>query len=300
MFAIFSQIQGTPTIHQIHKSEMKAKQALINIVSKCISEKSDNKIVVPLTLPLDQIKLETFQEYPAYTYLSVDDNTIDIYQHLIVEKVDKGWVWNGTIKSIDSKKIGVFQILPVIDPMSEEEFIKYKNESFMTQMENVIDHLIDDIEQANNELNKEIEDIKRFHMNVQKIMDTPSIFDYETNIHDDLSEYEDILLTSPSKTTLDGEYPHQPTTKTCSINDGTCGVTNPDVPVLDRKDDKTNLIDFQNKYLSSLDYLEETTETKENDEVNSSATIHRCRSNRRGIRYGRSNYNSRRMRLRAY
>jgi hypothetical protein len=260
MFAVFSQIQGVPNIHQIHKSEISAKQALIDIASKCISEKSEKPSQI-LTLPLDQIKLETFEQYPAYTYLSLDENNIEIYQHIVADKIEKGWVWNGISKTVDSKRIGTFQILPVIDPIVEDD-------NLIFQMEKMIDHIIDNIEEANEELNKDIEEVKRLQFDIQKHLEYPILFDYSTKI----------------------EYPHQPSTIACDTNDK-------DV----REENKTNLIDFQDKYLPSIEEGEgEEEDNLEETKEDTNGTIHRCRSTRRGIQYGRTNYNLRRMRLRAY
>jgi len=177
MQAVFSLIENIPLIHQIHPSENSVKEGWIDIVLKYISEKRGQKNLENLTVPLSEIKLETFTEYPTYTYIVTDDKNIDIYVHQLIDRVEKGWIWNGTSKTVESKKIGYFQILPVLDDknMIDSELIveKIKNtpdepsglsniqQNYQDDLiKNLIHQIVDEIQETKSTLEKEIEEVK--------------------------------------------------------------------------------------------------------------------------------------------
>lgn len=290
MFAIYSHIENIPNIHQIHKSEIYAQQSLLDVVSSYISQKRNMK-ELPLTISLDEIKLDTFPEYPVQTYFKIDENMIEIYQHEIVDKIEKGWVWNGISKRIESKKIGVFQILRVLEPMITEESL------FMGQMEEMIQHIIDDIEEANKDLNNDIEEVKKLQSDIRSRLETPTILSYD-----------DKPIDIPY---LKIEYPHQTSTTACSMDmrltpNVICCEQDSLGKGYDVDYQKTKLLEFEEKYLQYPDESSDDENKSEEEKIpepvsdEKNMTIHKCRSSRRGIRYGRSHYNSRRMRLRAY
>lgn len=271
MITIYSLIDNIPTIHQIHHNEDTAKPVLIDFAINYILTKRKEENKDKLSLPLSEIKIDTFTEFPAYTYHQVDEHLIEIIQHTALEKIEKGWVWNGVSKVIDSKKIGIFQILPVI------ESTIVSNQSQMCQdVENIIQEIIDEINNANEELNKDIEEVKNLRYDIRETLD-------EVN-------NSNITIDIPYSRNL---YPEQPTTSNVSSNEGF---------------DKRHVFSYEKKYLPFLDYEQQGDqdqgEEKINNNVEDDIDLHpipvfqRCRSNRRG---SRTNYQqSRKMRLRAY
>jgi hypothetical protein len=160
MFAIFSLIKDVPQIYQIHIQEETCKKSIQELVHRYIIQKRNFENPDPLTLPLNEIKIETFTQYPNYTYLSIDSNTIEIYEHQLVDVVEKGWVWNGLTKSVSSQKIGYFQIQSVkekdiVEPEITIEEINEEQLKMYQDIENLIDEMLRSIEKGNEELEQE-------------------------------------------------------------------------------------------------------------------------------------------------
>jgi hypothetical protein len=299
MFAVFSLVEDIPTIHKIYVSEETTNKSFNDLVISYIQQnRKDDKC--PLTIPLSEIKTDTFTYYPIRTYLVIDGSMIEIYEHSLIDKVEKGWVWNGTMKAVESKKIGYFQVLKVNDSIIEDQPKEYK--SLTSEMDDLIEEIMNEISDTRFTLEKEIEDVKNLQFDLQKFteQDRPILLNYDekelslpvlpsTNIPYLLS------LTGTqdlSNKVGHNEYPKQP--ETSCMGD------------FNRKYLKT----FEEKYLPFLD-----DEVKENEESNEDkeTIVHnediewsqRCRSNRRGINNrarasrGRSNM-MRKMRLRSW
>lgn len=325
MFAVFSLIEGIPTIHKIYVSEETTKKSLSNFVISYIQGgRNDDKS--PLTLPLSEIKIDTFPSYPIRTYISIDESMIEIYEHSLIDKVEKGWVWNGTMKSVVSKKIGYFQALKVSDSTIEDQTKEYKTLS--SEMDDLIEEIMNEISDTRFSLEKEIEDVKNLQFDLQKLTDQ------EIPI---LLNYDEKVVSLPVLQPIDipylrNEYPNQP--------EPYCGVLSsrsksmdiarslraaspvrlvPDAVAvgdsLDPKNydqrpeddfNKKDLKIFEEKYLPFFD--DETKESSEDQEANEQEANElkeeiewgqRCRSNHRGARRvppGRM----RKMRLRSY
>lgn len=294
MFAIFSSIENIPNIHQIHTSESSARDSLKEIVMKNTTS---------LTIPLNEIKLDSFQQYPSHTYLIVDDKNIDIYRHQIVDKVQKGWMWNGMKKDVESTKIGSYQILSVSDPIpviEKEKRVEMETESqetnsLMVEIEKLIDEVINEISNANHDLNKDIEDVKHLESDIRRHLNKPVLLDYNTS-----------SIDIPY---LKIEYPEQPTTTTSGSNIETYDKKQmlkwerEYLPFLDEdtKDERRNKSETEDDISEDQRPSEvRNQDTKDEDTKDEGTNIQRCRSSRRGTHSCRSNYHNRKMRLRAY
>ncbi len=269
MFAVFSLLQGVPTIHKIYVSEETTQKALNNFVMEYIQQGRKEELSLPLSIPISDIKIDTFPSYPVRTYLSIDPSMIEIYEHSLSDKVEKGWVWNGTMKIVESKKIGYFQVLSVSDAVVEDQ-TEYKTLS--SEMDDLIQEIMEEISDTRISLEKDIEDVKKLQ------------FDAQTQI--DLSQ--PILLNSIPYIKI--EYPSQPSTKTVAENF-----------------DKTKLMSFEEQYLPSPEDKSEgeeeyPIEKQEEDLIetsdNNNHIFQRCR--RGSCRSYRSNNGMRKMRLRSY
>jgi len=290
MFAVFSLIEGIPTIHKIYLSEETTKKSLSNFVISYIQGgRNDDKS--PLTIPLSEIKIDTFPLYPMRTYMSIDESMIEIYEHSLIDKVEKGWVWNGTMKTVVSKKIGYFQVLKVNDCMIENDTKEYKTLS--SEMDDLIQEIMNEISDTRFSLEKEMEDIKNLQFDLQKLTDQeiPTLLNYDEKVVS-LPVLQPIDIPY-----LQNEYPNQP--ETSCMDD-----FNRRQSLLLKKDfNKKDLKIFEEKYLpffddeikeSNEEVEQETNELKEEIEWGQ-----RCRSNHRGARRvppGRM----RKMRLRSY
>jgi len=171
MFAVFSLIEGIPTIHKIYVSEETTQKALSEFVIQYIQQghQDKEKSSVPLSLALSDIKIDTFTSYPVRTYLPIDPSMIEIYEHSLSDKVDKGWVWNGTLKVVESKKVGYFQVLRVSDPILEDQR-EYKTLS--SEMDDLIQEIMNEISDTRTSLEKDIEDVKKLQFDTQKHLDS--------------------------------------------------------------------------------------------------------------------------------
>ena len=183
MQAVFSLIENIPTIHKIHPSEASVMEGWIDIVIKYISEKRGGKSLDKLTVPLSEITLETFQEYPVYSYIVVDDKNVEIYLHNLIDRVEKGWIWNGKTKGVESTKVGYFQILPVVESFNIVEQDK-PHETVNSGLDLLKQSYNDDIE-VTQLLNKIMDEINN----------TKSVLEQEIEEIEDLPE--DILDTEP-------------------------------------------------------------------------------------------------------
>ena len=220
MQAVFSLIENIPTIHKIHPSEASVMEGWIDIVIKYISEKRGGKSLDKLTVPLSEITLETFQEYPVYSYIVVDDKNVEIYLHNLIDRVEKGWIWNGKTKGVESTKVGYFQILPVQESCNLVEQDKphetvnsgldllnqsYNEDNEVTQLLNKI---MDEIHNTKSVIEKEIEDLP------EDILDTepmdfsglPPLLDFSEKSYDksiyskrNMYNYETILFPEISE-----------------------------------------------------------------------------------------------------
>ncbi len=169
MFAIFSLIQNQPQIYQIHIHEETCKKNIEELVKQYIIQNRTFENQDPLqTNQNETLNPESFKIYPAYTYQKIDDQSYDIFYHELVDKVEKGWVWNGVSKTISSKKIGYFQIQsvleknivePEVDDLGEE--ITEEQLKMYQDIENMIDEMLRSIESGNEQLEKDKEEIKR-------------------------------------------------------------------------------------------------------------------------------------------
>ena len=203
MQAVFSLIENIPLIHQIHPSEESAKQGWIDVVIKYISEKREGKNLEKLSIPLADITMDTFPVYPIHSYLVVDDKNVDIYLHQLVDKVEKGWIWNGKAKTVESQKVGYFKILSVLDDKNmicsdnivkqskecleescgllkiKEEYQKNDEDDLVI---NLIYQIVDEINDTKSCLEKEIEEVKNLPDELDNepidFSDLPPLLDY--------------------------------------------------------------------------------------------------------------------------
>lgn len=313
MFSIFSLIDNIPTIYQIHTSDVSAKQSMIEIVKNYIIERNSDSSILQ-TIELSEIKLDTFSKYPSYTYLSSEDK-LDIYQHNIIDKIEKGWVWNGLSKKIESKKIGTFQILPVTEsvPLVSDDMSVSK--PVLIQIEAIINEMIEEISNANHSINEDIEDVKNLRFDIEKHIRHPSdatddasnqACDDFKRVHGSCSGATSSPIDIPYQSI---KYPEQPETTVVSSDEGF------------EDYHKKMMLEFKEKFLpfqeidSESDCLEDDNECNfnqkeinmttypqiENSEINEKNIVtQRCRSSRRGTKSTRSNYNLRKMRMRAY
>lgn len=165
MLAIFSFIEQSPLIYQIHTHEETCKKSIEELVKKYIIQKRNFESQDPLTIQLNEIKPESFSQYPNFTYFKIDDKTFDIYQHEMIDKIEKGWVWNGTSKIVSSKKIGYFQIQNILEPHLVEpeifpEEITEEQLQMYQDIENMIDEILSSIEKGNEDLEFEKQQIR--------------------------------------------------------------------------------------------------------------------------------------------
>jgi hypothetical protein len=194
MFAIFSLIEEFPQIYQIHSHEETCKKSIEELVKRYIIQKRNFDETQPLTIELNEIKNETFSKYPMITYLKSNDKTFDLYEHQLVDKIEKGWVWNGTSKVVHSKKIGYFQIQNVleknmIEPEIFAEEITEEQLQMYQDIENMIDEMLSSIEKGNEDLDFEREQIKN-------LPDYTNTFDLPEHL-----ELNDLLQPERSKLT---------------------------------------------------------------------------------------------------
>jgi hypothetical protein len=301
MFAVFSLIENIPTIHKIYKSEETTQKSMSDFVISYIQQKRSNEDKNPLTVQLNEIKPESFSFYPIQTYLSIDSNLIEIYEHSLSEKIEKGWVWNGTLKVVQSKKVGSFHVLK--SPFEDDEQSQPNEQqsliSLTSEMDELINEIINEISDTRISLEKDIEDVKKLQFDID--LDFPN--------QDSLSSTSlPFTAALPQTSIIDYsriEYPFQPSSG---------GFT------------KRNLVSFEEKYLpfESVNWeekdensekdqnseKEENSETKEEEIVNTSEEkdednnnfyTTKCRSSRRGARasQGRSNV-MRKMRIRSW
>lgn len=56
--------------------------------------------------------------FPLLSYKVLENKSVEILEHDKIEKVEKGWVWNGKKSEIQTKKIGLFQVIPVENQFS--------------------------------------------------------------------------------------------------------------------------------------------------------------------------------------
>lgn len=229
MQAVFSLIENIPSIHQIHPSEDSAKQGWLDVVIKYISDKREGKNLEKLSIPLAEISMDTFPVYPIQTYLVVDDKNVDIYLHHLVDKVEKGWIWNGKAKTVESQKIGYFKILSVLDDKNmicSDNIVKQSKQCFEEScgllkireeyqknddndlVINLIYQIVDEINDTKSCLEKEIEEVKNLPETVDDepldFSDLPPLLDYSekkfkfSSIFDyskkNMYHYESILL----------------------------------------------------------------------------------------------------------
>ena len=285
MFAVFSLIEGIPMIHKNYVSEETTQKALGDFVIHYIQQgrKEDKE---NLTLPLADIKIDTYTSYPVRTYLPIDPSMIEIYEHSLSDKVEKGWVWNGTLKVVESKKVGYFQVIRVSDPVIEDHR-EYKPLS--SEMDDLIQEIMNEISDTRISLEKDIEDVKKLQFDAQKYLEPcPEPCP---------------VLRSMDIPYIKIEYPSQPTY----------------VDEFNKKD----LRSFEEKYLPFFDECkeeqeehreeeqgneerrEERSEQEESieDEIRSDDNNNIFQRSRRGSRrspHGRANYGMRKMRLRSY
>ena len=290
MFAVFSLIENIPTIHKIYVSEETTQTSLCQFVIQYIEEgRKENKET--LTLPLSDIKTDTFTTYPIRTYLPIDSSMIEIYEHSLKDKVDKGWVWNGMMKVVESKKIGYFQVLRVTDPHMESNR-EYNSLSF--EMDALIDEIMSEISDARTSLEKDIEDVKKLQLDVHRHLEHPILietYEMEENV---LDETKNLTLPSIDISYERIEYPCQP---------GTGQGTGQDFV-------KRDLKLFEEKYLPIIE--DEDNKEVSMDEIGTTDSeedlyVVRCKRSRRGSwrSIGRSKevrlpYGTRKMRLRSY
>jgi FtsZ-binding cell division protein ZapB len=355
MFSIFSLIDNIPTIYQIHTSEISAKQFMVDIVKNYIVKRNSD-LSIPQMIELSEVKLDTFSKYPSYTYLSCEDK-IDIYQHNIIDKIEKGWVWNGLSKKIESKKIGIFQVLPVTEsvPLVSEDMSVSKPVLF--QIETIINEMIEEISNANHSINEDIEDMKNLRFDIEKHIRHPSdaTDDASSQARDDFKRVRDSLEVieldysfneTPSLTAIRAshigslKFPSETNRLKGGLSVSSGDTSSPiDIPYQSIKypeqrvttvissdegfEDyrKKMMLEFKENFLpfeeidSEAECLENGNECKinqkdinvmtytqiENSEINEkNNAVQRCRSSRRGTKSMRSNYNLRKMRMRAY
>lgn len=290
MFAVFSLIENIPTIHKIYVSEETTQASLSHFVIEYIQEgRKENKEI--LTLPLADIKTDTFISYPVRTYLPIDSSMFEIYEHSLKDKVEKGWVWNGTMKVVESKKIGYFQVLRVKDP-SMESNREYNSLSF--EMDALIDEITNEIYDTRISLENEIEDVKKLQLDVHKHLEHPVLIETYEMEEPVMDETKILSLRSIDISYQRIEYPCQP-----EIEHG----TGQDVV-------KRDLKAFEEKYLPLID--EEDMKENSVDDITTSDNeedlyVARCKRSHRGswrsVRRSkevRLPYGTRKMRLRSY
>jgi hypothetical protein len=251
MFAIFSLIKDVPQIYQIHIHEETCKKSLQELVHKFIIQKRNFENPDPLTLPLSEIKLNTFSQYPNYTYLTLDSNTIEIYEHQMVDVVEKGWVWNGLTKSVSSLKIGYFQIQSVrekdmIEPEMTIEEINEEQLKMYQDIENLIDEMLRSIEKGNEDLEKEKERIKNL----------PDLVSITENAGDLPKEPLYKILPYSSENKVEPILPIIQTSKPIDI----VPLVSPNHPL------KKNPLAIETKYLSFFDEEDEPKEQQKEQE----------------------------------
>jgi hypothetical protein len=292
MFAVFSLIENRPTIHKIYLSEETTQKALsdfvIQYIQQGIKENKDLPLTVPLSVPLSDIKVDTFTSYPVRTYHPIDLSMIEIYEHSLSDKVEKGWVWNGTMKVVESKKVGYFQVLAVSDPIFEDQR-EYKTLS--SEMDDLIQEIMDEISDTRISLEKDIEDVKKLQFDSQKHLELlePILSPAESTmcVHD--------LVPIPYSKI---EYPSQPSTK-----------------IYSEEFSKKDLKSFEERYLPFLDeYIEQEYDKCQDEQYgnqddgdknlewsdDNNKKFQRCRRGSRRSPPGRANYGMRKMRLRSY
>jgi hypothetical protein len=165
MFAVFSLLEEVPQIYQIHVHEETCRKNIEELVKQYIIQKRNFDNKDPLTVLLNEIKMDIFSVYPSYSYLKINDDTFEIYNHHLVDKVEKGWVWNGVSKQVQSKKIGYFQIQIVkesniVEPEIFPEEVTEEQLQMYQDIEKMIDEMLNSIEKGNEELEMEREQIK--------------------------------------------------------------------------------------------------------------------------------------------
>jgi hypothetical protein len=102
LYGIVSNIVQTGfRIHQVTEDKTKANVTLLSYVH--LLTQLEN-------VPTDLVNSGKF---PVLTYKVVTPELIEIYEHSKVEKIQKGWVWNGKKSEIVTNKIGTFSIIEV-------------------------------------------------------------------------------------------------------------------------------------------------------------------------------------------
>jgi hypothetical protein len=142
LFAVYSCVNTSPRIHQVLPTEQEAKDKLLEYVH--LLTKSEN-------IPADQ------SVFPCLTYKVLENKSIEIHEHSKVEKIEKGWVWNGKKSEIESKTIGSFQVISiendfVIPEPKQTETDKLVNKLIDEMIDNICDMKIEDIEYEKEEV----------------------------------------------------------------------------------------------------------------------------------------------------
>ena len=201
MFAIYSLIENIPVIHQIHQSESTLIGQLEFFAKEWIQRQRKEPSEI-YSLPLEELRISSFKSFPNYTFLNKEDK-VELYLHDVVEKVVKGWVYNGKEMKLESQKIGSFQILKVQDPQlvwSKEIDVYHppvhvpvpvaethvelttepvrSSDSLQTydQIKSLVDEIIEEIENGRYELEQDIRQVR------QLTFSEPIVFDYKTNL----------------------------------------------------------------------------------------------------------------------
>ena len=143
-FGIYSCINETPRIHRVVSNLTVAHEKLLEYVHLLTkNQKSEEK-----SLSSDSV-------YPNLSYKILENKQIEIYEHNQTEKVERGWVWNAKSSQIETKKIGVFQVIEVENP------IEIKQDLQPTPVEEI--KITQDKETDTNDINVE--------MQVNKLLD---------------------------------------------------------------------------------------------------------------------------------
>lgn len=99
LFGIYSCIRDAQRLHCVVANEKEAIDGMMEYV---------HLLTFHETLVFDEKTV-----FPVITYKVSDNNLVELFEHRKVEKIEKGWVWNGKKSEIESVKIGYFQMMPV-------------------------------------------------------------------------------------------------------------------------------------------------------------------------------------------
>lgn len=154
LFAVYSCVNNSPRIHQVLATEEEARVKISEYVQLLTKVES---------LPVDQ------SVFPLLTYKVLENKSIEILEHSKVEKVEKGWVWNGKKSEIETKSIGVFQVMQVendfiLPEPKETETDKLVSKFIDEMIDNICDMKIEDIEYP-----RDIEQVTKLESNFDKM-----------------------------------------------------------------------------------------------------------------------------------